>query len=183
MAALRPSKRELEAARSLRLADIIEPDLDVLFCGINPGLYSAAVGCHFGRPGNRFWPVLAGAGFTERILDPSEQARLLERGCGITNMVERTTAAAAELGADELQQGVVNLRARVMRYRPRVLAVLGIGAYRSGFGAKKAVVGRQAVGMGTTDIWVLPNPSGLNAHYQLPELIALFAELRIAVSR
>jgi TDG/mug DNA glycosylase family protein len=182
MATVRPSKRELEAARSLRLADVIGPDLDVLFCGINPGLYSAAVGCHFGRPGNRFWPVLAGAGFTERTLDPSEQACLLDRGCGITNIVARSTAAAAELGAEELRQGAVDLRARVMRYRPRVLAVLGIGAYRSGFDAKEAVVGRQTLGIGTTDVWVLPNPSGLNAHYQLPELIALFTELRIAVS-
>jgi TDG/mug DNA glycosylase family protein len=183
MATNRPSKRELEAARSLRLADIIGPDLDVLFCGINPGLYSAAVGHHFGRPGNRFWPVLAGAGFTERTFDPSEQASLLECGCGITNIVGRTTAAAAELGAEELKQGAVELRARVMRYRPRVLTVLGIGAYRSGFDAKKAVVGRQEVRIGTTDIWVLPNPSGLNAHYQLPDLIALFAELRVAVGR
>lgn len=183
MAGQRPNKRALEAARSVRLADVIAVDLDVLFCGINPGLYSAAVGCHFGRPGNRFWPVLAGAGFTERTLDPSEQECLLERGCGITNIVARATAAAAELTVAELQFGAVELRARVTRYRPRVLAVLGIGAYRSAFGAKKAVVGRQTAGIGATDVWLLPNPSGLNAHYQLPELIAVYGKLRAAVNR
>lgn len=178
MSVSRPSKQELEAARSQELADVIAHELDVVFCGINPGLYSAAVGCHFGRPGNRFWPVLHGSGFTERKFDPSEQGLLLERGCGITNLVRRTTAAASELSAGELQVGAVQLEERMLRYRPRVLAVLGIGAFCAGFGVKKAAIGRQDLQFGETDVWVLPNPSGLNAHYQLPELIHLFSQLR-----
>jgi TDG/mug DNA glycosylase family protein len=157
------------------------PGLDVVFCGINPGLYSAAVGYHFARPGNRFWPVLHGAGFTERRLDPSEQLLLLESRCGITNLVARTTAAASELDDEEMRDGAASLEERMHEYRPRVLAVLGIGAYRAGFGVKKAAVGRQDRCLGETEIWVLPNPSGLNAHYQLPELIRLFSELREAL--
>ncbi len=174
----RPSKRDLEDARDATLPDVIAPNLDVVFCGINPGLYSAAVGAHFGRPGNRFWPTLHAAGFTDRLLDPAEQSLLLEYGCGITNVVARTTAKASELAASELREGAEQLRLRVERYRPRVLAVLGIGAYRSGFGVKNAVVGRQVSDIGNTTIWVLPNPSGLNAHYRLEDLIALYGELR-----
>jgi TDG/mug DNA glycosylase family protein len=181
MSATRPSKQELEAARSRELADVIAPELDVVFCGINPGLYSAAVGYHFGRPGNRFWPVLHGSGFTERRFDPSEQELLLDHGCGITNLVGRTTAAASELSAAELQAGAVQLEERMRRYRPRVLAVLGIGAFRAGFGVKRAAIGRQDLQVGETDVWVLPNTSGLNAHYQLPELVRLFAKLRTAL--
>lgn len=181
MTTKRPTKAELEAARALVLDDVIAPDLDVLFCGINPGLYSAAVGCHFGRPGNRFWPVLHGAGFTDRVLRPDEQHELLQCGCGITNLVARTTAAAVELNADEMRRGVDGLVRKIRRYRPKVLAVLGIGAYGTGFGAKHAKVGRQAEAVGGSDVWVLPNPSGRAAHYQLPDLIRLFAELRTAV--
>jgi TDG/mug DNA glycosylase family protein len=164
------------------LADVIAPGLDVVFCGINPGLYSAAVGCHFGRPGNRFWPVLDGAGFTDRRLDPSEQRALLDYGCGITNVVARTTAKASELGTAELRRGARDLRCRIERYQPRVLAVLGIGAYRSGFGVKDASVGPQQAAIGTTHVWVLPNPSGLNAHYRLDDLVRLYAELRAALN-
>jgi TDG/mug DNA glycosylase family protein len=176
----RPTKNDLQAAVGLKVPDVIAPDLDVLFCGINPGLYSGATGHHFARPGNRFWPALAGAGFTERQLDPSEERLLLDAGCGITNLVARTTAAAAELSDDELADGRRALERKVRRYAPRWLAVLGIGAYRIGFGRRRARIGEQPERLGSTRLWVLPNPSGLNANYQLPDLIRLFAELRAA---
>jgi double-stranded uracil-DNA glycosylase len=150
----------------------------VLFCGINPGLYTTATGFHFGRPGNRFWKTLQLAGFTDRLLDPAEQELLLERGLGITNLVARTTATAAELAPAELRAGAAHLRALVERERPRWLAMVGIDAYRVGFDARRATIGRQDATIGATGIWVLPNPSGLNAHYQLPALAKAFAELR-----
>src|SRR5690606_14526296 len=143
--------------------------------------YSAAVGHHFARPGNRFWPTLHAAGFTERVLRPHEERVLLALGYGITNVVARATASAAELDATELAAGAHVLRAKVERYRPRVLAVLGIGAYRTGFGARDAALGPQPARLGGTDVWVLPNPSGLNAHYPPAALARLFGELRAAV--
>lgn len=177
---MRPTREELEAATGRTVPDVIAPDLDVLFCGINPGLYSGATGHHFARPGNRFWPALHGAGFTTRLLDPSEEHLLLEAGCGITNLVPRTTATAAELAKAELVDARHALERKVQRYSPRWLAVLGIGAYRVAFDRRDASIGRQREQLGTTEVWVLPNPSGLNAHYQLPDLVRLFGELRSA---
>jgi TDG/mug DNA glycosylase family protein len=175
---MKPTKADLAAAAGTTLPDVIARDLDVLFCGINPGLYTAAVQQHFGRPGNRFWPAIYKAGFTPRLFHPSEQRQLLEHGCGITNVVARATAAAAELTPAELIEGARILDAKVRRYRPRVLAVVGIGAYRTGFGRPKAKLGLQDECIGDARIWILPNPSGLNANYQAAELAALYRELR-----
>ena len=161
--------------------DVIAPDLRVLFCGINPGLYTAAVGHHFARPGNRFWPALYAAGFTDRLLSPFEERELLKSGYGITNVVPRTTASADLLTKEEIVAGGERLRGKVLRYRPRVLAVLGVGAYRTAFNQPKATVGRQTDRIGNTILWVLPNPSGLNANYQAPALARLFRELRQSV--
>jgi TDG/mug DNA glycosylase family protein len=175
---MKPTKADLAAAAGTTLPDVIARDLDVLFCGINPGLYTAAVQQHFGRPGNRFWPAIYKAGFTPRLFHPSEQRQLLEHGCGITNVVARATAAAAELTSAELIEGARILDAKVRRFRPRVLAVVGIGAYRTGFGRPKAKMGLQEETIGDARIWILPNPSGLNANYQAEELAALYRELR-----
>lgn len=177
-----PSKAELAAAVSRTVPDVIAPGLRVLFCGINPGLYTAALGHHFGRPGNRFWPALHGAGFTPRRFEPWEERELLPLGYGITNVVPRTTATAAELPDHEIVAGGARLAATVEHVVPAVLAVLGVGAYRTAFGRRGAVIGPQSHYIGTTQLWVLPNPSGLNAHYQLPTLIPLFRALRDAVS-
>ncbi|MDQ4144666.1 MAG: G/U mismatch-specific DNA glycosylase [Actinomycetota bacterium] len=176
----RPTKEDLEAARDKKIKDVIAPGLDVLFCGINPGLYSGATGHHFARPGNRFWPSLHIGGFTERQLSPYDERELLDVGAGITNLVARTTARADELDPEELKRGAANLRRKVLRYRPRYLAVLGLTSYRIAFGKPGSGVGPQADRIGDTRVWLLPNPSGLNAHYQLPELGKLFAELRRA---
>jgi double-stranded uracil-DNA glycosylase len=158
--------------------DLIAPALSVLFCGINPSRYSAAVGRHFARPGNRFWPALHESGFTRRRLQPWEEAELLEAGYGITNVVDGATASAAELSKQEILKGGRRLRKKVLKYRPRVLAVLGIGVYRTAFGAPRAEIGLQAQRIGDTHMWVLPSPSGLNAHFQLRELAGVFRELR-----
>jgi double-stranded uracil-DNA glycosylase len=176
----RPTPADLEAARGRSIPDLIGPDLRVLFSGINPGLWSGATGFHFARPGNRFWRVLHLAGFTDRVLAPSEGSDLLAVGLGITNVVERTTASESELSRDEFRAGAERLRALVAQYRPAWLAIVGIGAYRSAFEAPKATVGRQALRLGETGLWVLPNPSGLNANYQLPALVEAFAALREA---
>ncbi|HYC58373.1 MAG TPA: G/U mismatch-specific DNA glycosylase [Thermoanaerobaculia bacterium] len=176
---MRPTKEQLAAAANQTLPDVIAPNLDVLFCGINPGLYTAAVQQHFGRPGNRFWPVLYRSGFTPRLFSPSEQYELLDLGLGITNVVARATAAADELTRDELIEGGEILTRKVLRYAPRFLAVVGIGAYRTAFDRPKAKMGLQDDVIGNTKVWVLPNPSGLNAHYQAGELVEMFAELRI----
>jgi len=175
-----PSRTDLLAAQGRSVPDVIAPGLRVLFCGINPGLYSGAVGHHFARPGNRFWPALHAAGFTPRLLPPFAERDLLRSGYGITNLVNRATAAADELSRKQLQAGARRLAAKVRRYRPRILAVLGLGAYRSAFGEPKTVLGRQAKKIGDTQIWVLPNPSGLNAHYQPKDLARLFRALRQA---
>ncbi len=162
------------------MADVIAPNLTVLFCGINPGLYTAAIGCHFGRPGNRFWPTLHAAGFTPRLFDPREQLGLLPLGYGITNVVARTTATADELSTGEIVAGGEILTAKVLEFTPKFLAVLGIGAYRTAFKKPKAAIGLQPDTIGETRVWVLPNPSGLNAHYQRDELAEVFRELRTA---
>ena len=178
MTTLRPTKEQLAAAAGTTLPDVIAHDLDVLFCGINPGLYTAAVQQHFGRPGNRFWPTIHKAGFTPRPLHPSEQGELLRYRCGITNVVARATTAAAELADAELVAGANILDTKVRRYRPGVLAIVGIGAYRTGFARPRAKTGLQEETIGTSRIWVLPNPSGLNANYRPAELAALYRELR-----
>jgi TDG/mug DNA glycosylase family protein len=165
------------------LRDIIHPNLKVLFCGINPGLYSAAVGHNFARPGNRFWPALFRSGFTDRLLKPSEERVLLEYGCGITNIVSRATASAQELTPEELRSGAKIVQRKVLKYRPLYLAVVGMTAYRVGFGQPKAKIGLQQENIGKTQIWVLPNPSGLNAHHQLPDFIRLFQELHDSIER
>jgi TDG/mug DNA glycosylase family protein len=174
----RPSKEDLEAARDRLVPDVVNDGLRVLFSGINPGLYSAATGHHFARPGNRFWPALHQSGFTPRRLGPDQEDELLRLGLGITNVVARATARADELSPDELVAGGALLREKVERHRPRWLAVLGVTAYRAAFGSPKAVVGRQPEPFGGTRVWVLPNPSGLNAHWQPPALAAEFARLR-----
>ena len=183
MAATKPTKEQLREAVNGTVADLIDYDLKVLFCGINPGLYSGATGLHFARPGNRFWKTLHGAGFTDRQLDPSEEHELLERGCGITCFVERTTARADELTKEEYIQGGRILAKKLGRYRPQMLAVLGMGAYRTAFDKPKAVIGLQPETLAETPVWLLPNPSGLNANYQLPDLVKLFTTLREAVER
>ena len=176
----RPTREELAEAVGKTVPDVIAPGLRVLFCGINPGVYSGATGHHFARPGNRFWRTLYEAGFTDRVLWPAEERDLLAAGLGITNLVERTTASAAELGHEELRAGAAGLRTKVVEHRPRWLAVLGVSAFRVGFDRPRAAVGRQSDAIGETGVWVLPNPSGLNAHYQLPELVAAYRRLRDA---
>lgn len=174
----KPTKEQLLAAVDKTVRDVIAPDLRVLFCGINPGLYTAAVGHHFARPGNRFWPALYAGGFTSRILSPFEERELLKSGYGITNVVARATASADLLTKEEIVAGGERLRAKVLRYRPRILAVLGVGAYRTAFNQPKAVVGPQEDKIGNSLLWVLPNPSGLNANYQAAALARLFRDLR-----
>lgn len=178
----KPTKDEIQAAFGKTVPDIIGPNLRVLFCGINPSLYSAAVGHHFARPGNRFWPTLHAAGFTERSLSPSEDQDLLKMGYGLTNIVDRATARADELDPAELVAGHQQLAAKVEQYRPQFLAILGISAYRTAFNQPKAVMGRQNQTLHNTTIWVLPNPSGLNAHYQLADLKRVYQELLLAVT-
>lgn len=176
----RPTTADLAAARGKRVKDIIAPDLRVLIVGINPGLYSAAVGHHFARPGNRFWPTLAASGLTPRVFSPFEERELLALGVGITNIVARTTARADELVRDELVEGAAQLTAKVRRYRPLVVAVLGITAYRTAFERARAALGSQEERIGGSQLWVLPNPSGLNAHHQLADLAREFGKLRVA---
>jgi TDG/mug DNA glycosylase family protein len=177
----KPTRAQLLGATRKTVPDLIAPNLKVLFAGINPGLYTAAIGHHFGRPGNRFWPTLHAAGFTPRMFSPFEERELLPLGYGITNVAPRTTAAADELTAEEIRAGGKKLVAKVKRYKPRVLAVLGVGAYRVAFDRPKAKVGLQEETIGAARVWVLPNPSGLNAHYQSAELANVFRELRDAV--
>ncbi|MFF5565219.1 G/U mismatch-specific DNA glycosylase [Streptomyces sp. NPDC012623] len=171
---------ELEAARDRVLSDVVAGGLRVLFCGINPGLMSAATGHHFARPGNRFWPVLHLSGFTPRLLRPSEQEELLTYGLGITNVVARASARADELSAEEFRAGGRILAAKVERLRPAWLAVVGITAYRTAFDEKRAVVGPQERTIGGTRIWALPNPSGLNAHWTAATMAEEFGRLREA---
>jgi TDG/mug DNA glycosylase family protein len=174
----KPSKDDLQKALDRTTPDIIAPDLKVLFCGINPGLYSAATGHNFARPGNRFWKVLQRAEFTPRRFHPSEERELLTLGYGITNFCRRTTATAAELSKEEMVAGGKQLVKRVEKYKPQFLAILGITAYRTAYKKPKARLGLQDEKIDDTKIWILPSPSGLNAHYQLNDLIELFSELR-----
>jgi double-stranded uracil-DNA glycosylase len=180
----RLSRAELEAARDRTIEDVLpgpgDPPLRVLFCGINPGLVSAATGHHFARPGNRFWPALHGAGFTPRLLLPAEQGELRGLGLGITNMAPRATARADELTVAEMVAGGLRLQELVQQRRPRWLAVVGVTAYRAAFDAPRAAVGPQDERLGPTRIWVLPNPSGLNAHWSLAAMAEEFGRLRAA---
>ena len=173
----KPTREQVAEAYGATVPDLIKPNLNILFSGINPSLYSAAVGHHFARPGNRFWPTLKAARVTPRLFSPFEGALLLELGCGITNVVDRATATADELSIAELVAWGKALVEKVSRFRPSIVAFLGITAYRSGFSRPRATVGLQPDRICETRLWVLPNPSGLNAHYQLTDLGRLFAEL------
>lgn len=174
----KPTPAQIAAAADRLVPDVIGDRLRILFCGINPGLYSAATGRHFARPGNRFWPALFAGGLTPRLLSPWEEGEMLSLGFGITNVVARASNAADELSAAELTAGAATLRGKVDRHRPAVVAFLGITAYRTAFARPKAALGRQPDPVGPAVAWVLPNPSGLNAHYRLAELGKLFGELR-----
>lgn len=176
-----PTRAELLAAAHRTVPDVVAPGLRVLFCGINPGLYTAWAGHHFARPGNRFWPALHSGGFTPRLYDPSEEAALVPLGYGITNIVPRATARADELTPPELRAGGRRLTRLVERYAPRCVAVLGVSSFRAAFDRPDAVVGRQPERIGETIVWLLPNPSGLNAHYQPAHLAQLFRTVRLAV--
>ena len=175
---LRPTPAAVQSARGRTVPDVIAPGLKVLFVGINPSLYSAAIGRHFARPGNRFWPVLHGAGFTTRLLSADRQDALLDYGYGITNIVAEATANAAELTPQQLATGGCKLIDKIEQNRPACVAILGLDAYRRAFGEKVRRPGAQTHTLGGATLWVLPNPSGLNAHYQLDALVRLYAELR-----
>ncbi len=162
------------------LADLAGPDLRVLFCGINPGTLSGDLGLHFARRGNRFWKLLYAGGFTQSVLPPAEQHTLPGLGIGITNLVGRVTSAASELRVDELREGATQLEAKARMLRPRCVAVLGLQAYRKAFRKPEALIGRQPELLGGSLLWLLPNPSGLQAHYQLPEMTEMFKSLFVA---
>ena len=179
----RPTREELQAAVNKRVPDILLPGLRLLLCGINPGLYTAAIGHHFGRPGNRFWPALYASGLTPRLLTPYEETELLDYGIGIVSLVDRPTASASELTLSELQEGVARLTAKVELYQPRWVAVLTIELYRKAFGRKNASIGRQPETIAGAGLWVLPNRSGLNAHFTPEALARLFGELKQAIER
>lgn len=175
------TRAELDSFRGQEVPDLLGPDCRLLFVGINPGLWTAAVQTHFARPGNRFYPALRLAGILERDIDPgagmtdADRAYVVGRGIGITNLVRRATARADELTTEELREGGVALRGLVDRVRPRVVAIAGISAYRLGFGAAKATTGRQPEDWGSTQVWVVPNPSGLNAHDTVATLAQKYA--------
>jgi TDG/mug DNA glycosylase family protein len=177
----RPTAEDIAAAAGKSVPDVVAPGLKVLFCGINPGLYSGATGHHFSRPGNRFWRALHESGFTSERLTPWRERELLAYGLGITNYVNRATSTADQLASAELVRGARALERKVRRLKPGMVAFLGLGAYRVAWGRPDATVGRQLQAIGGTGIWLLPNPSGLNAHYRPPELARLFGELRRAV--
>jgi TDG/mug DNA glycosylase family protein len=179
----RPTAADMAEAHRKRLGDVIDTGLRVLFVGINPGLYTAAIGHHFGRPGNRFWPALHGGGFTPRVYSPFESGRLVDLGLGITNLVGRPTTRADELTREELQEGVRRLERKVRRYRPKWLAFLGLTSYRVAMGQPRAVLGAQPERIAGAAVWLLPNPSGLNAHHQAGDLARLFGELKVAAGK
>jgi double-stranded uracil-DNA glycosylase len=170
--------RRLQFARDRTVPDVIARNLRILFVGINPGLWSGAMGFHFAKPGNRFWRAVHLAGLTPTVLSPDQPDELLHNGLGITNLVARTTAVAAELTDDELRSGASVLEAKIKRFRPAKVAFLGLSAYRVAFGQPKASVGRQERQIGGSEVWLLPNPSGLNAHYQLADLARAYSALK-----
>ncbi len=175
----RPTEAELLRAYGRRIPDVTGPGLRVLFCGINPSLYSAAVGHHFARPGNRFWPALHRAGFTDRRLEPFEDRLLLDYGLGLTNLVAQATRSASEVGGEALREGAKHLAKKAARWRPAFVAVVGVSAYRTAFGRPNATVGPDDERLGSSSVWVLPNPSGINAHYQLEDLVRAFRDLAV----
>lgn len=177
----KPTKSEIQNAYGGAISDIIDYDLRVLFCGINPSLYSVAVGHHFARPGNRFWATLFAAGFTDRLYSPSEDRDLLKLGYGLTNVASCATARADELAPEELIAGHMELAQKVQRYRPKCLAVLGVSAYRVAFNQPKAAIGQQKDLFHGALLWVLPNPSGLNAHYQIDDLKLIYQQLQSVI--
>ena len=177
----RPTRADLDAARGKSIPDVVAPRLDVLFVGINPSLWSGATGLHFARPGNRFWRALHEAGFTARLVSPAEERDLLKRKLGITNLVNRATASADELSVDELRRGARRVERTVRRLRPKVVAFVGIGAYRTAFGRPRARGGEQEDRLAEARVWVLPNPSGRTAGYQMPALARAFRDLRRSV--
>ena len=182
VASKRPTQADLLAAVNRKVHDVIAPRLKVLFVGINPGLYSAYTGYHFARPGNRFWPALFASGFTDRLLRPDENRELLRQGYGITNLVERPTLAADELSKEELLAGAGKFRSKVLKHTPRAVAILGVTAYRIAFESPLAGTGLQAERIGKTLVWVLPNPSGLNAHFTPKALARLFRRCRLQLT-
>ena len=181
MSTRRPTRQELEAAYGRAVDDLVGPGLRVLLVGINPSLWSGWSGHHFGRPSNRLWQTLFEAGFTTRRLRPEDTGELLAAGIGITNFVNRATARADELTDDEIRAGVLRLRALVERWRPEHVAVLGVTAYRVAFARPRARIGPQEESLDGARLWVLPNPSGLNARYQQPDLTEQYARLRAAL--
>lgn len=176
----RPTKAQLLAARGKRVPDLLAPDLKILFVGINPGLYTAAIQHHFGRPGNRFWPALHKSGITPRLYSPFESTELLKLGVGIVNLVDRATVGSAELEPEEFRAGAKRLRRKLLRFQPKYAAILGIEPFRIAYDRPKPKLGPQDVVVGRTKFWLLPNPSGLNAHFQVPDLARLFRRLRLA---
>ena len=177
----RPTRAELLAAYGKTIPDLVGPGLRVLLVGINPSLWSGWAGRHFARPANRLWRTLYEAGFTDHVLHPSETDALVAAGIGVTNFVARATARADELDADEIKAGVAKLQRLARKHRPQVVAFLGLSAYRIAFGEPRAVVGEQERRLGGATVWLLPNPSGINAHYQQPDLTKAYAELRKAL--
>ncbi|MEV7648524.1 mismatch-specific DNA-glycosylase [Arthrobacter sp. NPDC089319] len=180
------TRTELLAFQDALVPDLLGPGLRLLFVGINPGLWSAATGSHFARPGNRFYPALAAAGITDHLIRAGEgmaeedRDHLISRGVGITNIVPRATARADELGPDELRAGARRLEEMIEALGPRVVAVAGISAYRVGFGRPKAQLGRQPERMGGAELWAVPNPSGLNAHHNVASLAAVYRQAALA---
>ena len=175
---MRPTPEALRAAYGRTVPDIIGPGLDVLFVGINPSLYSAVVRHHFARPGNRFWPALYQSGFISRPLKPEEDLQLLDHGIGLTNIARHATARGDEVPPDAFERGGRTLVRKIRRHRPRSVAILGVTAYRVAFDLPKATMGPQDRTLGGAPLWVLPNPSGLNAHYQIPDLAHAYGELK-----
>jgi double-stranded uracil-DNA glycosylase len=179
---LKPTPAQLAAAHGRRtVPDIVGPGLSVLLVGINPGLYSGATGHHFARPGNRFWPALHLSGLTPRLLRPEEERELPQYGLGLTKLVHRATATAAELSEAELRRGGQRVRRLCREHRPGCVCFLGLGAYRTAFGAPRARIGPQDEPFEEALLWVLPNPSGLNANHQLPDFVRLFREVRASL--
>ena len=177
----KPSRDDLEKAKKKTVPDVLAKNLKILFVGINPGLYTAAIGHHFGRPGNRFWPALYKGGFTRRLLSPYDEKELLKDRYGITNMVPRATAKADELSKAELIMGGQELKAKILTYKPKFVGILGVTSYRQAFDRPKAKMGPQEETLAGANLWVLPNPSGLNAHFQIEDLGRLFRKFKAAV--
>jgi TDG/mug DNA glycosylase family protein len=175
------TRAELESYRGAIVPDLLGPEVRLLFVGINPGLWTAATQTHFAHPVNRFYPALQRAGIVDRRIDPSagmtddDRAYLVARGIGITNLVDHATARASELATADLRAGAIRLESLVERVRPRVVAVAGVTAYRTAFARPKASGGRQPEPLADAELWVVPNPSGLNAHETIDSLAVAYA--------